>query len=208
MRNAIVALAVLCCGTAFAQNKPAAPAAPPAAPAQQQMAKPPETAAPPANAMANWKPPKVTNADKKGVDALYKDCEEAMKKGDFASFESKVDFPVFMVTDSSAGATMAEAWPKEKWSAMMKPSFENMPKDSKMTTKHKPEFISDNLVSVVEEHTMTMGKQKHQWKSASLLVKKDGKWMFKMMAEGGWGDVMAPKGASLPMMDQAKTAQK
>ena len=37
---------------------------------------------------------------------------------------------------------------------------------------------------------MAMGKQKSEWKSHSLVVNKDGKWMFKEMVEGGWGGNM------------------
>jgi hypothetical protein len=219
MKKLVCACAVLTLGgAAFAADpKPATPAA-------QGMAKPAETMKPAdamkpadtmkqpagANAMAQWKAPKVTKEDKKGVDALYKAMDEAWKSGNVEAVAANIDFPVTMATDSSTGATMADSWTKEKWVQMMKPAVENMPKDMKMKNTHKTTFISDNMAMAIEEHTMTMGKQKQSWKSASMLVKKGDKWMVKMMAEGGWGDMMGgQKGAAAPTPPATgQTAQK
>jgi hypothetical protein len=37
--------------------------------------------------------------------------------------------------------------------------------------------------------TMPMGKKKMTIKSNSMAVKKDGKWLVKVMAESGWGSM-------------------
>lgn len=47
--------------------------------------------------------------------------------------------------------------------------------------------LSDSLVNVVDDFTMTMNKQKISGRNAGLLVKRDGKWMWKTMVEAGWG---------------------
>jgi hypothetical protein len=204
MKKLMISCVVLMSAAAFAgEMKAAAPAAAPAAAKPAETAKPADTMAKPADAamanpMAQWKAPKVTKEDKKGVDDMYKAMEENMKKGDVEASAAMIDFPVLMVTDSSAGATMADMYDRAKWVATMKPAMENMPKDAKWTNKHKAEFLSDNLASVIEEHTMTMGKVKSTWKSHSLLVKKDGKWMQKSMTEGGWGDMMGAKATMAP----------
>ena len=147
-----------------------------------------------ANPMANWKPKKVTKKDTKGVDALYKSAEEAWKKGDLAAAEALHDFPVFMLTDNAAGATMGGEWSKEQWNQMMKPAFEGMSKDTKLTRKWKPTFVTDSIAFVEETNTMTPPKGKAEtWTTASIIVLKDGKWMFKAGAEGGWGDMPMPE---------------
>lgn len=147
-----------------------------------------------ANPMAGWKPKKVTKKDTKGVDALYKASDEAWKKGDLAAAEALHDFPVFMLTDNAAGATSGGEWSKEQWNQMMKPALENMPKDAKMSRKVKATFVTDSIAFVEETNTMTVGKGKPEtWTSASIIVLKDGKWMFKAGAEGGWGDMPMPE---------------
>ena len=61
---------------------------------------------------------------------------------------------------------------------------------------HKPTItvLSDSLANVVDDFTMTMGKQKITGKNASLLVKRDGQWKWKSMVEAGYGGMEPPKG--------------
>src|SRR4051812_38133678 len=101
MKNLVLA-ATLISGLAFA-----AEAAKPAD------AKPAATGDAAANPMANWKPKKVTKKDTKGIDELYKQADDAWKKGDIAALEGLHDFPVYMLTDNAAGATMGGEWSKE-----------------------------------------------------------------------------------------------
>ena len=37
------------------------------------------------------------------------------------------------------------------------------------------------------------GGKAETWVSASIVILKDGKWMFKAGAEGGWGDMPMPE---------------
>ena len=146
------------------------------------------------NPMAMWKPRKVANEkeDKKGVDALYAAQEAAMKSGDVNAAAANIDFPVFMITDDSKGTPSADSFNKERWMAEVGESMKNMPKDMKMTHKRHYEFLTDSLA--IDDTTMTMGKEKKEWKAAEFVVNKDGKWMVKTMAEGGWGDMIHAKG--------------
>jgi len=149
-----------------------------------------------ANPMAGWKPKKVTKKDTKGIDALYKASEEAWQKGDLAAAEALHDFPLYMMTDNAAGVVSSGNYSKEEWNQMMKPALENMPKDVKMKSTHKPTFVTDSIAFVEETHTMTPPKGKPEtWTSASIVILKDGKWMFKTAVEGGWGDMMGEKKA-------------
>ncbi len=200
MNKLMMACVVLATATAIAADPKTAPTPAPAKPAEMKAmdAKPAEMGAAAANPMAQWKAPKVSKEDKKGIDDFYKAMEEAWKKGDAEGVAAMIDFPITMTTDSSSGATFAESWDRTKWMNMMKPMMANLPKDLKMSHKHKAEFLSDNLVSVIEDHSMTMGKEKSNWKSHCLVIKKDGKWMTKASTEGGWGDMMGAKGAMAP----------
>jgi hypothetical protein len=183
-------LALACClfaATTFAQG--AAPADAPPAP--------------------GFKPRLVTKGgDKKGVEELYKTCDDAMKKGDMDTIASRIDFPVMMMTDNAAGVPTTAMWEKQMWIDTMKKSMEGMPKDIKMAKKTKITFISDSLGMVEETNERTVGKAKDKWTSAAIVELKDGKWMFKGMIEGGWGDMMPPAKAEAAKAEPSRTPVK
>lgn len=167
----------------------------------------------PAPAAATWKPRKVTKEDKKGIDALFKADEEAWKKEDLVAASANYDFPVYMATDDSKGNTYGETWDNEKWNKVMAGSMSSMPKDAKFAHKATYFFVTDSMAFVNDNVTMTAGKEKHTFRNGGFVELKDGKWRWKMMAEGGWGDVMPPAQAEAPAHSAepppgAKTATK
>jgi hypothetical protein len=154
-----------------------------------QTATPGETKDP----MAGWVPRKVTKpaADKQEIMALFKTMEDAEKAGNLEAAAAMVDFPVLMVTDNSRGQAMSDVWTKEKWTQVMAPFYQHPNPDMKVTHKPSVFLITDSLASVQDEWTMTMKGKKLSARDATLLVRKDGKWLIKSMTEGGWGDLMA-----------------
>ena len=69
----------------------------------------------------------------------------------------------------------------------------NPMKDAKVT--HKPTIfvLTDSLASCTDVYTMTRGGKSITARTAMTLLRRDGKWQVKTMAEGGWGD-MKPEG--------------
>lgn len=132
---------------------------------------------------------------KKEIEDFFKKMEEAEKSGNFEASLAMVDFPVYMMTDDLKGVPEAKAYSREEYAAMMKPMAENMPKDLKMTHKRTITVISDSLANVVDDFSMTLGKQKVTGRNASMLVKRDGQWKWKTGVEAGWGGMEAPQGA-------------
>jgi hypothetical protein len=163
--------------------------------------------APPA---PGFKPRVVTKAgDKKGIDELYKASDEALKKGDIEALAARIDFPLMMMTDDSAGVPSTSSWEKQLWIDTMKASIANLPKDVKMAKKTRATFISDSLAMVEEANERTVGKKKETWTSAALVGRKDGRWMFKAMIEGGWGDQLpSPVKAEAPKAEPVRTPVK
>ena len=138
--------------------------------------------------MGPWaRKPTNERATKKEITAWFKAQEQLEKKGDMDGMLAAVDFPVYMVTDDAKGMTEASSTNKEQYVEMMKPFHENMPKDMKARHKQTITVLSDNLAMVTDDFSMTHGKMKMAGRNAGLLVKKDGKWMWKMMVEAGWG---------------------
>lgn len=192
-RSIVVCIAaVVFAGSAFAQGKsPAAKEAKPEAPAAQgnamnmDMSKMGPGARKPTNEAQT----------KKEIEAVFKQMEDAEKSGNAEAMFAGIDFPVYMVTDDTKGVPEAKAFTREEYVAMMKPMMENMPKDMKMTHKRSIAVLSDSLANVVDDFTLTMGKQKVSGKNVMLLVKRDGQWKAKTMVEAGWGGMSPPQGA-------------
>jgi hypothetical protein len=133
---------------------------------------------------------------KKDIEAFIKAEDALLAKRDWAGMMARVDFPVFMVTDTLAGVPSAMETSREQYEAEMKPMWEMMPPGS--STKHKLTIsvLSDSLANVVDDYEMTMGKEKSKARNTSVLVKVGGQWKYKMMMEAGWGDSSAAPSAS------------
>ncbi|MBN1209276.1 MAG: hypothetical protein JXB05_30750 [Myxococcaceae bacterium] len=129
---------------------------------------------------------------KKEIMAFIKQQEALGQKGDLEGMVASVDFPVYMLTDDLKGVPEAKEYSREEYTAMMKPFYENMPKDMKVTHKPTIVMLSDSLAAVTDDFTMTMGKQKVTGRNAAMLVKRDGQWKWKAMAEAGWGGMPPP----------------
>ncbi len=196
MIRAMIASLALYSGIALAAEPAAAPAAAPAPTAAPAAAAAPATAPaakPDLSKLGPWsRKPTNEKATKKEIADYYKQMDDLQKKGDHEAVLAKLDFPVYMGTDNAKGLVTAEAWDKDKYVAMMKPFWESMSKDSKVTHRLATSVLSDSLVSVIDDFTMTMGKQKMAGRNQMLLVKRDGQWKGKAMVEAGWGDMSAP----------------
>ena len=189
MKRSIVVCvaAVALASSAWAQNQDAK-AASPAAPAQggmMDMTKMGPAARKPTN----------EKQTKKEIEDFFKSVQALEKKGDIDAMFATVDFPVYMITDDLKGVPEAKLYSREEYVAMMKPMYENMPKDMKTTHKPVISVISDSLVNVADDFTRTMGKQKITGRNVSILVKRDGQWKWKVMMEAGWGGMSPPQGA-------------
>lgn len=176
IRTMVASATLLISGMALSQDSMAA------APAKPDMSK-----------MGPWtRKPTDEKKTKKEITAFFKHGEEMEKKGDQAAMLADVDFPVYMMTDNSKGVPSGEEWNQEKYVQVMKPFWENMPKDAKPTHKWAITVLSDSMASVVDDFSMTMGGHKVSGRNMSVLFKRDGQWKWKVMGEAGWGD-MTPK---------------
>ncbi|MDQ3265889.1 MAG: hypothetical protein M3Y59_19910 [Myxococcota bacterium] len=139
--------------------------------------------------MGPWtRKPTNEGKTKKEIQAFFKEEEKLMKSGDLEAALNRVDFPIYMATDNSKGEPYGQPWNREEYSEMMKPFFEQTPKDLKMTHKPTITVLSDSLALVVDDFSVTTGGKTRTGKNASLLVNKDGQWKWKMTAEAGWGE--------------------
>jgi hypothetical protein len=195
MKATWIALAVAVSAPAFAAD-PAKPTTP-AAQAPGKAVGQPSTAntpAPPAapmdmSKMGPWsRKPTNAGALKKEVDAFIKEEEAISNKGDFDASIAHIDFPIYMLTDDKNGKVSNVEFTKETYIQTMKPMWDQMPKDHKTSFKPTITVLSDNLAVVVSDVTMHHGKQKFSGPNAGIVVKKEGKWLWKSITEAGWGE--------------------
>ncbi len=132
---------------------------------------------------------------KKAVDAFFKEEDALMKKRDFEGMLTRMDFPVYMLTDDSKGVPMARLYTKDEYVKEMKGFWESMPRDMKVTHRPTVTVLSDSLVSVTDDFKMEMGGKKMAGRNQAILVKRDGQWKWKQMAEAGWGDAAGTGGS-------------
>jgi hypothetical protein len=134
---------------------------------------------------------KPTNESKtrKEIEAFIKEEDALMKKRDIEASLARVDFPIFMTTDDSKGVPKAETFDRQQYADMMRPMVEQTPADLQVNHKLDIKVLSDSLVTVSDDYTLTMGGKKHSGRNTALLVKRDGQWKWKAMVEPGWGDM-------------------
>ena len=129
---------------------------------------------------------------RKEVAELLKMDEQAMKKGDFEECLSRVDFPVHMVTDDAQGVPSDKLVERPAYEAMMRPFFENRPKDLEISHKPTVTVLSDSLVNVTDDFTMRHGGRKFTGKSAGIAVKRIPLWMTQKISPSDidwvWGN--------------------
>ncbi|QSQ20705.1 hypothetical protein JY651_36560 [Pyxidicoccus parkwayensis] len=125
---------------------------------------------------------------KKDVEAFLKEEDDIMKRRDFQASLSRIDFPIFMVTDDSKGVPKGEAFDEQKYTQTMKPSMEQGPEVKDLKHNRTLTVLSDSLVSFSDEYSMTMGGKKRVGRSSGLLIKTHDGWKWKAYFEPGWGD--------------------
>ncbi len=142
-----------------------------------------------------WKARQVTREDKRGIDAYYRAADDSMKSNNWEAIASQIDFPVLMVTDDARGEGSGSMWNREQWLRTMKQASAGMPQNAKLSARRKPFFITNDLVIVEIENRMQVGNQKMNYRSADLLIRRNGQWRTKASIEGGWGEAMPSAGA-------------
>lgn len=140
-------------------------------------------------------------AVKKEVEAWWVAEETLVKSKSFQAIADRVDFPLMLVTDSMTGVPTGTVTNREQYIAMMKPMWEATPPELKVAHRFTTTVLSDSIVVVVDDYTATLNKQPVKGRSSAMLVKVDGQWKTKVMAEAGWGDapgVTATPAAAAP----------
>lgn len=134
-----------------------------------------------------------SHEDRASVAAWFEKYDALAAKLDFEAMADMAMFPLNEVTDDGAGNGQAEQCSREQYLAQMAEVMGGSGDDVTTELTRTPHFISDGLVFVITEGTVTYGGQAHPMRYGDLLVKKDGQWLFQTMVQGGWGGHRPPE---------------
>ncbi|MGH3873190.1 MAG: nuclear transport factor 2 family protein [Pseudonocardiaceae bacterium] len=132
-----------------------------------------------------------SDEDRASIAAWFEQYDALAAKQDFEAMADMAMFPLNEVTDDGAGNGQAEQCSREQYLVQMAEVMGGSGDDVTMESTRTPHFISDALVFVITEGSVTYGGQTQPMCYGDLLVKKDGQWLFQTMVQSGWGDTSA-----------------
>lgn len=130
----------------------------------------------------------ATAEDREGLDAWFADYDAASGKRDVERMADMAVFPLNLVSDDSAGDGRSAQWSREQFVAAMTQVMGEGSQDITFESTRTPVFLSSSMAVVFTDSTMTMDGHSQQLRYADILLKRDGRWAFQTMIQGGWGD--------------------
>ena len=129
-----------------------------------------------------------TTEDRASLDAWFAEYDAASGKRDVERMADLAVFPLNLVSDDSAGGGRSAQWDREQFVAVMTQVMGEGSQDITFESTRTPVFLSPSMAVVFTDSTMTVDGGSQQLRYADILLKRDGKWAFQTMIQGGWGD--------------------
>ena len=100
-------------------------------------------------------------------------------------------FPIIVMTDDSAGNCVTQNWDRDTFKQAMDLAAQGVDVTTLKIQNHRnPTFLSENLAVVVTDAVTTVGETTQQSRYVDIMVKQNGEWKYKSMAQAGWGDML------------------
>lgn len=130
-----------------------------------------------------------TAEDRRSVEAWFAEYDAHSAKADVERMADMAMFPLNVVTDSADGEGLAAQWTRERFMRTMAGVMGGGGQgDIQMESTRTPHFLTEHLVVVVTDATVTTNGEPYGMRYADLLVKADGRWVFQTMVQGGWAE--------------------
>ncbi|MEU6622015.1 DUF4440 domain-containing protein [Streptomyces litmocidini] len=129
-----------------------------------------------------------TGQDRASLDAWFAEYDAASGKRDIERMAEMAVFPLNLVSDDSSGNGRSAQWDRDQFIATMTHVMGEGSQDITFESTRTPIFLSSSMVVVFTDSTMTEDGHSQQLRYADILLKRDGKWAFQTMIQGGWGD--------------------
>ncbi|MBL1106648.1 nuclear transport factor 2 family protein [Streptomyces sp. 5-8] len=129
-----------------------------------------------------------THEDRVSLDAWFAEYDAASGKRDVERMADLAVFPLNLVSDDSAGNGRSAQWDRERFVATMTQVMGGGSQDIAFESTRTPVFLSSSMAVVFTDSTMTVDGHSQRLRYADILLRRDGKWAFQTMIQGGWGD--------------------
>ena len=129
-----------------------------------------------------------TAEDRASLDAWFAEYDAASGKRDVERMADLAVFPLNLVSDDSAGDGRSAQWDREQFVAVMTQVMGGGSEDITFESTRTPVFLSPSMAVVLTDSTMTADGESQRLRYADILLKRDGRWAFQTMIQGGWGD--------------------
>ncbi|MEV3873697.1 nuclear transport factor 2 family protein [Streptomyces sp. NPDC002454] len=130
----------------------------------------------------------ATADDHAGVHAWFAEYDAAAARRDVEAMADLAVFPLNLVSDDSASEGASAQWDRQQYVDTMTHVMGDGTEDITFESVRTPVFLSAAMVIVFSDSTMTAGGTARQLRYADVLIKRNGRWAFQTMAQGGWGD--------------------
>lgn len=129
-----------------------------------------------------------TVEDRASLDAWFAEYDAESARRDVERMADLAVFPLNLVSDDAAGNGRSAQWNRERFVETMTHVMGDGSEDITFESVRTPVFLSPAMAVVFTDSTMTAEGQSRQLRYADILVRRDGKWAFQTMIQGGWGD--------------------
>ncbi|WP_406403068.1 nuclear transport factor 2 family protein [Streptomyces uncialis] len=129
-----------------------------------------------------------TPADHAGVQAWFAEYDAAAARRDIEGMADLAVFPLNLVSDDPAGEGASAQWDRKQYIDTMTHVMGEGSEDITFESVRTPVFLSPAMAVVFTDSTMSSGGTTQQLRYADILIKRDGRWAFQTMVQGGWGD--------------------
>jgi hypothetical protein len=129
-----------------------------------------------------------TTEDRASLDAWFVEYDTASGERDVQRMADMAVFPLNLVSDDAAGHGRSAQWDRDRFTATMTQVLGEGNRDITFESTRTPVFLSSSMAVVFTDSTMTADGRSQQLRYADILLRRDGKWAFQTMIQGGWGD--------------------
>ncbi|MDI3417161.1 DUF4440 domain-containing protein [Streptomyces luteolus] len=129
-----------------------------------------------------------TAEERASLDAWFAEYDAASARRDIERMADLAVFPLNLVSDNSAGDGRSAQWDRKQFVETMTHVMGEGGEDITFESVRTPVFLSGAMAVVFTDSTMTAEGRTQQLRYADILIRRDGKWAFQTMLQGGWGD--------------------
>ncbi|MFI7111578.1 nuclear transport factor 2 family protein [Nonomuraea sp. NPDC050227] len=123
----------------------------------------------------------------KTIDDWFAAYDALAEEGAIEQLADLAVFPMNVATDVPGGHASVRQWTRAEYVEAMKQSMGGGTAGLDLRSTRTPRFVSQNLVVVETEATMTIEGEEHRMHYADLLMRTEDGWAFQTMVQGGWG---------------------